>query len=283
MSSTNPFHLPLINNQNLVTQTGYINPQGCHGNYPGQEEAYQSGRHSNMPENMVNGVGYQVNKLQQSQQDSFDSDKINSSQEDNDSGHPDNDMRHLSDDLDDVELTPRRQKQDKSSRESKSKKNKQTHNGELENNRAASPVEHEVKTVKIIEPQVVHSMPYQGPDGHLVAPPTPIPSGRVIASPMPGPRKKESKKNKKIKAKQKSRSRSTSLDRGKVKNADDLDKMAELPSDSYVIPDIVDVEERSKYAQFPSPAKSTRSQRPYETEMDSRIATDELNTPPQHM
>jgi len=288
LSTTNPFHLPLINNQNLVTQTGYLNPQGYHSNYLGQEEAYQAGLHNNIPDNAMNGFSYQGNKLKQSHQDSFDSDKINSSQEDNDSGHPDNDMRRLSDDLDDVDLTPRRQKKDKSSRDSKSKKNKQLTDEELDNNRASSPVQHEIKTVKIIEPQVVHSMPYQGPDGQLVAPPTPIPSGRVISSPMLGPRKgkgekSENKKKNKNKTKQKTRSRSSSLDREKVKNVDDLDKMAAvLPSDSYDIPNIDDVEERSKYAQFPSPAKSTRSHRPYENEMDSGIA-DDLNTPPKEL
>lgn len=271
MSTTNPFHLPLITQQNLVTQPGYL------GNPPGQEEGY--GFHRNMPDQTGDIKNDYKNQLKQSQTDSFDSERSINSLEDNNQV---SNTHRLSRDSEDSGYTPRHQK--KSSRETKEKNtNLKIEEAEINVNRA-SPVEY--KTVKIIEPQVIHSVPYQGPDGRLIAPPTPIPSGRVIASPLPGPRKnkgentaKEGKKKSK-KGKLKQRSRSSSLEKQKTEYTDNVGKLAVDPVLNDVIPTIEDVEDRSKYAQFPSPAKSTRPSLPYanENELDSGIADDYLGS-----
>ena len=59
----------------------------------------------------------------------------------------------------------------------------------------------EARTVKFIQPEVLQNLPVPGQNGALISPPTPIPSGRVIASPLPaqqdklatsGPRKDSS-------------------------------------------------------------------------------------------
>ncbi|KAK3747556.1 hypothetical protein QZH41_015789 [Actinostola sp. cb2023] len=292
MSSTNPFHLPMITQQNLIAQPQYINQQDYHGNPQRQDEVYQRGVHGNMP--AVDGeMDYDNNKIkQQTQRDSFDDGNINGSFEENESGKHDGsyhngNSRRMNRESQDADLTPRGQR--KLSTGSKGNKNK-NQNDKMDNQlgRTSPPI---IKTVKIIEPEVVHSMPYQGPDGYLIAPPTPIPSGRVIASPVPGPRKskgertdnatKESKKKSKTKTKHKARSRSPSLERQqKIKITEEIEKVEVVPLEEYVIPSFEDIDERSKYAQFPSPAKSTRSHHPlYENEMDSGIA-DDLATPP---
>lgn len=168
----------------------------------------------------------------------------------------------------------------------------------------------EPKTVKFIQPEVYQGLPVTGPGGALISPPTPIPSGRVIASPLPQqpvapvlPSERESHsddsknfrkaaekeavadKKKKgelkgAKKKKRDRSRSPPLERAQPKELP-----GHLIGDNQVIneehfedqntstvfgevtvsrvespPSLNEVEERSKFVQFPSPAKGNRQQ-----------------------
>lgn len=163
-----------------------------------------------------------------------------------------------------------------------------------------------VKTVKFIQPEVHQSLPVVG----QVSPPTPIPSGRVIASPLPvqqtdqaiAPSEKEGssdnpqnsgevvekdtvldkKKKGEVKGskkkKRRERSRSPSLERTQPKEQPGplrggyqgiSEENFVEQNDSTVYgevtmsrvespPTLSEVEERSKFVQFPSPAKGTR-------------------------
>ena len=169
----------------------------------------------------------------------------------------------------------------------------------------------EARTVKFIRPEVLPNLPVPGQNGALISPPTPIPSGRVIASPLPaqqdklatsGPRKdssfdnqndssnsktveyepvpdkKKKGESKAGKKKRRDRSRSPSLERSHPKEQEVL-KGADYPgineenfkdvNSSAVFgevtvsrretpPTLSEVEERSKFVQFPSPAKGSR-------------------------
>lgn len=168
----------------------------------------------------------------------------------------------------------------------------------------------EPKTVKFIQPEVHQSLPVPGQGSAMISPPTPIPSGRVISTPIPGQqadpatgaaRKEGSSDNANIngneaveqhavtekkkkgemkggKKKQRERSRSPSLERTQPK-----DQFGQLKGDYQGIseehvedqynsavygevtvsrvespPSLSEVEERSKFVQFPSPAKGAR-------------------------
>ena len=169
----------------------------------------------------------------------------------------------------------------------------------------------EARTVKFIQPEVLQNLPVPGQNGALISPPTPIPSGRVIASPLPaqqdksatsGPRKdssfdnqndssnsktvesepvpdkKKKGESKAGKKKRRDRSRSPPLERSHLKEQEVL-KGADYPgineenfgdvNSSAVFgevtvsrretpPTLSEVEERSKFVQFPSPAKGSR-------------------------
>ena len=169
----------------------------------------------------------------------------------------------------------------------------------------------EARTVKFIQPEVLQNLPVPGQNGALISPPTPIPSGRVIASPLPAqqdklatsgpqkdssfdnqndssnsktvesepvPDKKKKGESKAGKKKRRDRSRSPSLERSHLKEQEVL-KGADYPgineenfedvNSSAVFgevtvsrretpPTLSEVEERSKFVQFPSPAKGSR-------------------------
>lgn len=320
MSTTHPFQLPMIpqqyaTNQQLTTQPNYPTQQRYHSNQEEDEkdeDDYQrmKKRDQNRYDDDDNDVNVIDNQEQENkikyQRDSFDEEQVHGQFENegrksdgrrSDGYHGDSEHRSSWENQD-LGLSPRSQKKDHSSVKSKNKKNKQ-HRAEItiqkENFQPA-----DATTLQIIQPEVVHSLPVQGPNGVLMAPPTPIPSGRVIASPIPGPRKeksktkhdentnkestgKESKSSKGSKKKRKERSKSPPSERDSdknMRNKDDKRKEEEL-SMEYVVPSFEDIEERSRYTQFPSPTKSARSHPPlYESEIDSGIA-DDLITPPQ--
>ena len=169
----------------------------------------------------------------------------------------------------------------------------------------------DVKTVKFIQPEVVLSVPAVGPGGVPVSPPTPIPSGRVIALPQagdreansegqtaattckdksPGKNQKHGSKSQKVASKKKRRSRSPSVDNEQSSNGSGGGKSIHglenggVASESqdragWEIPNIEDVEERSKFSQFPSPDQKLRKPLLHENEVDSGIAEDG-STPP---
>ena len=166
------------------------------------------------------------------------------------------------------------------------------------------------KTVKFIQPEVHQSLAVSGPGGAMISPPTPIPSGRVIASPLPvqqaelsthspgkedradnqhtsstgkaddkgtGPDKKKKGELKGGKKKRRDRSRSPSLERTQPKEQEAVkgdyqginENHFEDQNYSAVYgevtmsrietpPTLSEVEERSKFVQFPSPAKGAR-------------------------
>jgi hypothetical protein len=326
MSTTQTFHLPMIGqqyatNQHLTTQPDYLKQQNHHDNSQEQNDQYEDEYQSSRQKSEMHGyddddnddnITHQEhrNKIKQAkhQRDSFDDEQINNrfekQESKSDGRHSDGyhgDSEHRSSgENQDLGLSPRNQKKDHTSVKSKNKKNKQ-HRAELTiQKESISPTE--ITTLKIIQPEVVHNLPVQGPDGFLTAQPTPIPSGRVIASPIPGPRKDKNKTNhdknenttkephgkdgktaKGSKKKRKDHSRSPSQERDSNKNVkpkEDKKRHHEEPPKEYEISH-EDVEERSRYTQFPSPTKSARSHYPlYESEIDSGIA-DDLTTPPQ--
>ena len=175
-------------------------------------------------------------------------------------------------------------------RSKKQKLHKNSSSGSSDGNEAGVSQESKAKasrSVKFIQPEVVSTLAVVGPNGPYVSPPTPIPSGRVIStSPMPNQKeqnsqgvgkKHESKHSKSSKKKGKNRTRSPSLER--LEN-DFIDKNGVTDREKYnenglstTIIDVENIEDRSKYCQFPSPIKGTR--RPLdESEMDSGIAED---------
>ncbi|XP_031567882.1 myb-like protein V [Actinia tenebrosa] len=323
MSTTHPFQLPMIppqyaTNQHLTAQPSYPTQKRYHGNQEENkryEDDYQRTQKNDQTrydddddnddddgdQNIVDNQD-QENKTKY-QRESFDEEQVHGQFESQGGRHSDGyhgDSEHRSSgENQDLGLSPRSQKKDHSSVKSKNKKNKQ-HRAEItiqkENFQPA-----EATTFQIIQPEVVHSIPFQGPDGVLMAPPTPIPSGRVVASPLPGPRKekskakqdentskdstgKESKTSRGNKKKRKERSKSPQSERDSdknIKNKDEKRNDQEELTKEYVVPNFEDIEERSRYTQFPSPTKGARSHHPlYESEIDSGIA-DDLITPPQ--
>lgn len=174
----------------------------------------------------------------------------------------------------------------------------------------------EPRTVKFIQPELVQSLPITGPNGLFISPPTPIPSGRVIASPRPQQKadrdsdrskqsdgsgekqrsqgnklasnknnpvesqnkKQGSKAQKAVSKKKQRRSRSPSVEKEQTLN-ENVFGDGEVGVESkdrikWEIADFVDVEERSKFVQFPSPDKDNRKPLMYENEVDSGIAED---------
>lgn len=166
----------------------------------------------------------------------------------------------------------------------------------------------ETKTVKFIQPEVYQSLPIPGQGGVLISPPTPIPSGRVISSPLPAQhfepvsgfpgkegsseknndpdgegdgkdamkaeKKKKPAETKGGKKKRREKSRSPSLERTQPQEhfnqkENNGNVIYEDHDDSAVYgevtmsrvespPSLSEVEERSKFVQFPSPAKEAR-------------------------
>ena len=171
------------------------------------------------------------------------------------------------------------------------------------------------KTVKFIQPEVVYqSLAIPHPGGQFISPPTPIPSGHVVSSPLPpqqadeGPVSKATynakamedptedglgvenhlfsdkpsnvgAKGKKKKRKGRSQSPSGDAMQTKDQNGDPKTKMNDIDkltahgevrargSDSP--PSLNEVEERSKFVQFPSPMKNNYDlQHTHETEQE---------------
>ena len=187
----------------------------------------------------------------------------------------------------------------------KSKKNRMQKKG---SSSSSGSNQSETKTVMFIQPEVYQSLPIPGQGGVLISPPTPIPSGRVISSPLPAQhfepvtgfpgkegsseknndpngegdgkdaikaeKKKKPAETKGGKKKRREKSRSPSLERTQPKEhfnqkENNGNVIYEDHDDSAVYgevtmsrvespPSLSEVEERSKFVQFPSPAKETR-------------------------
>lgn len=190
---------------------------------------------------------------------------------------------------------------------SKMKKNRMQKKG---SSSSSGSNQSEPKTVKFIQPELHQSLPVPGQGGAFISPPTPIPSGRVISSPLPPhpqqsdqlavPPEKEGhsdnqnssskatekdavgdkKKKGELKGGKKKRSRSPSLERtqhhgsasGHLKGDNQgisEEQLFEDQNNSAVYgevtmsrvespPTLIEVEERSKFVQFPSPPKGVR-------------------------
>lgn len=165
----------------------------------------------------------------------------------------------------------------------KNKINKKGSNSSSESNQSES------KMVKFIQPEVYQSLPFAG---GVISPATPIPSGRVIASPFPaqqvdqeyvthegeGHIYQQKRRQKASKKKRRDRSRSPSLERkpfnelpNPVQGEDQgiLNEQVENGDSSTVYgevtvslaespPTLSEVHERSKVVQFPSPLRGER-------------------------
>ena len=130
------------------------------------------------------------------------------------------------------------------------------------------------RTVKFIQPEVYQSLPFPGA---VVTPATPIPSGRVIASPFHAPLLDKQKKQKRSKKKNRNMSQSPSLelkqlseisDHSKRENQDFDEKQFENADSSIVYfdatvslvespPPLSEVQETSNFVNFPTALKST--------------------------
>ncbi|EDO46192.1 predicted protein [Nematostella vectensis] len=263
MSSTQPLHFPPISQPygNPLSQPNYgmapnnydnINPQNIQqqGTFERQDTEESSGK---------------LNR------DTADRKNVHFSEAQQDGGYNSyngSEGHRSSGENQDLGLSPR----DIEYVKSKNQKNKAKTTG---SDSSGSSSNIQTRMVKIVQPEVIQALAIPGAD--YTSPPTPIPSGRVIASPVPGLRReennatknrfkhegdeneKERRGKKKGKKKRQSRSRSPSVERPPKELEQAQTDLGVMPEDDYVIPSIEDVEERSKFAQFPSPAKSTRS------------------------